>query len=391
MSKELKFYTISMGCDPEFFFSKKGKITGAEKIIPAEGVIYDKNKDKKIGRYDGECTAHGTISKIIIDGVQAELNPRPNTCRANLANEIGECFRQLYAKIKDDTSLNIDFSQVVKVSKKELDSLSEKSKTFGCAPSNNVYTQAESKITVNPQVYRYRSAGGHIHLGEYYSVSYPEVKEALTKPERLVPLLDILVGNTSVLIDRNPWAKERRKVYGRAGEYRLPAHGLEYRTLSNFWLQSYQLMSLVFGLARVSVIIVANSLKLNEPFDEQIIKSVNKEDIEKAINNNDYELAYKNFLKIRDIYFNLIKTDTYSEDYSYSINSHTVKEFEYFLSRDINYWFKEDPLTHWMKLPEGHGTGWETFLKTTVRKEMKQKKEQALMIIPQKKEEVKNG
>ena len=29
--------------------------------------------------------------------------------------------------------------------------------------------------------------------------------------------------------------------------------GLEYRTLSNFWLQSYQLMSLMLGMVRFSV------------------------------------------------------------------------------------------------------------------------------------------
>jgi len=36
----LQHYTITMGCDPEFFFSKKGEIIGSEKIIPKDICIW---------------------------------------------------------------------------------------------------------------------------------------------------------------------------------------------------------------------------------------------------------------------------------------------------------------------------------------------------------------
>ena len=56
----------SMGCDPEFFLKdKEGSTIGSEKFIPKGGI-----------RVGG--------SKFIIDGVQAELNPAPSTCRALL-------------------------------------------------------------------------------------------------------------------------------------------------------------------------------------------------------------------------------------------------------------------------------------------------------------------
>ena len=80
------------------------------------------------------------------------------------------------------------------------------------------------------------------------------VQKALHEdPLLAVKILDIVVGNTCVIMDRAPSQVERRKVYGRAGEYRLPAHGIEYRTLSNFWLRSYQLTHLVFSLARFAI------------------------------------------------------------------------------------------------------------------------------------------
>lgn len=356
--KSFGFNICYLGCDPEFFFSKNGKIFGAEKVLPENGIIYEPGTCKHDnGTYkdDGAHTSlKDTKSKIVIDGVQAELNPRPNTCRANLGNEISACFRKVYDKMKEDKSINIDFSQVIEISQKEMDSLSEKSKMFGCAPSNNIYNKMESRITVNPKIYRKRSAGGHIHLGSYSN----DTNKALKLPERVVPMLDILLGNTCVLIDKNECNKERRKVYGRAGEYRTPAHGIEYRTLSNFWLQSYQLMSFVTGMARFAVNVIANSLDNEKDSPEnEILNLINKDKITEAINNNDYNLALKNFLTMEKV---IVRYGDTSPDHN-PLNSKTIDKFKKFIEKDINYWFKENPLEHWLKLPEGHGNGWETF------------------------------
>ena len=373
MSKQLSFsYNVSLGCDPEFFFSgSRGNTTGAEKVLPENGITY---KPGTAGKRDGDYTSCGDVkaSKIVIDGVQAELNPRPNTCRANLGNEISACFRDLHKALeKQGKGIGVNFMPLVKISQKELDSLSEKSKTFGCAPSDNIYTHAESKITVNPKKYLKRSAGGHIHLG---SRSDARVKTALANVEEMVYMLDIIVGNTSVLLDRNPNNIERRKVYGRAGEHRSKEYGLEYRTLSNYWLQSYHLMSFVTGLARMAVHIVSQSSTATNgrDFAGEIKAAVKKDDIVKAIQENDFALAYSNFLKIEKII-----VDIAADVYSYPINRDNVKEFHWFVKKGVNYWFKHDPFQHWITLPEGHGCGWEKFLTTKVRDDMEKSKETA--------------
>lgn len=368
MSKQLQFsYNVTLGCDPEFFFSgSKGKTTGAEKVLPENGITYQPGT---AGKRDGDYTSCGNVkaSKIVIDGVQAELNPRPNTCRANLGNEISACFRDLHKALeKQGKGVGVNFMPLVKITKKELDSLSEKSKTFGCAPSDNIYTHEESKITVNPKKYLKRSAGGHIHLGSNGTAT---VKAALANVEEMVYMLDIIVGNTCVLLDRNPNNVERRKVYGRAGEHRPKSYGLEYRVLSNFWLQSYQLMSFVTGLARMAVHIVSQSGKERD-FAGEIKAAVNKGDIEKAIQENDFALAYSNFLKIEAII-----VDIASDTYSYPINRDNIKEFHWFVRKGVNYWFKHDPFKHWITLPEGHGKGWESFLSGTVRDDMDKSKD----------------
>lgn len=354
---------VTLGCDPEFFFTgSKGETTGAEKVLPKDGITYTRGTDAR--HLDGMHTAIGDTSRIVIDGVQAELNPRPNPCRANLGNEIGACFRSL-KKTLEDKGMKVSFAPVVKVSRKEMNSLSDQSKIFGCAPSTNVYAkESESKILVDPKKYLKRSAGGHVHLGAERGCD--AIVKALKNVEVLVPMLDAIVGNTCVLIDRDPNNAERRKNYGRAGEHRVKEYGMEYRTLSNFWLQSYQLMSLVMGLSRLAVHIVAYSTKEND-YVAAIMKAVDQKDIVKAINENDFALAYDNFMKIEAIL--LDATGTHSEDYPFTRPN--IDAFHFFISKGVNHWFKEDPFQHWLAIPEGHGTGWETFLKYTISAEMK--------------------
>lgn len=356
--EKLIYYPVTFGCDPEFFFSKDGRIIGAEKVLPEEGLVY-KSGDLLGNPEDGRHTSIGTDpSKIIIDGVQAELNPRPNICRANLGNEIACCFKKLAGFVKDKKGINIDFYQTIKLDKEDMDVLSDKSKKFGCMPSKNAHNGGkESRMSVDASVYQYRSAGGHIHLGS--KLGDKIVKEVLAQPERIIKLMDVIVGNTCVLIDRDAGNIERRKVYGRAGEFRTPKHGVEYRTLSNFWLRSYQLMSLVMGLARVAVIIVANNR------DDEFLKLVDMEDITEAINKNDFKLALSNFKKIEKLWCELMPNNTEQ----FEIAGDTMPLFKHFVKMGLDHWFKEAPLKHWTSMPEGHSNGFGNFLLDVVKKD----------------------
>lgn len=365
--KKLSFLSLSFGCDPEFFFRDANGVVGAENILPASGLEYNPGS---LGKTDGANTVKGQMlnSKIIIDGVQAELNPRPNTCRANLGNEISCCFQKLVEHMKDKKQVSVDFSQTVSLTEEDFDKLSDNSKKLGCMPSKNAHNNGRvGKITVNPDVYRTRSAGGHIHCGNAYEKSsyakedYEKSNDVLQNPVRFVEMLDILVGNTCVLLDRDPGNIERRKVYGKAGEFRTPPHGVEYRTLSNFWLKSYQLMSLVMGLTRHAFIIVANDR------DGEFKSLVNMRDIAEAINKNDFDLALSNFNKIKQLLLD-VTLDQNTEHYC--IRSGNILLFEHFVKKGIDYWFKQDPVTHWCEMPEGHNTGFGTFLATTVKQDL---------------------
>lgn len=352
---KIHIYKMMLGCDPEIFISKKGRIIGAEKVIPEKG----------IGKHEG--------NKVIIDGVQAEINPQPSSCREILSGNIRNCLLSLHEELQKNKDIKIDFSQTITVSKREIKSLSKKNQVFGCSPSKNAYDKKNEISVRDASTYPYRSAGGHIHLGVMEVSSYPgenrergiQINDALTKHrDRTVRMLDVLLGNTCVLIDRDPGNIERRKVYGKAGEYREPKHGLEYRTLSNFWLRDYALFSFVTGMARFAVNVIAETERTKVDYEKMIMKKVNMTKIMRAINENDADLARNNFRRIAPV---LRKIS--SEQYGATLDNKNIKLFMYFVQKGMDHWFKNNPIDHWVKMgTEGNRRiGWENFIQQVVK------------------------
>lgn len=379
---------IYLGADPEFFFKLKGKIVGSEKIIPPNGT------DKS-----GE-------GAVVRDGIQGELQIGGSYCREILANHIAYAFRNLNQWLTDTKELSktkIMISQQVEVTKAEMDSLSDNSKQLGCMPSLNIYNSKATVGVDDPMNMRKRTGGGHIHIGcpngFKVSASDPVWKKLFrTEPQRVVQMLDIIAGNTCVLIDRDKGNIERRKQYGRAGEYRLPSHGLEYRTLSNFWLQSYTLMSLATSLVRLAVSIVYSTEKHESTLEKEILELVNQEDVTKAINENNFDLAKANFDKIKHIladafkqrkvtvqFYGVTSTEMRTDYVDPPFTTKNLAKFEHFIaktkSKGLKYWQKEelkDPMLYWLKRI-GVATapkpqyGWESFLSNVVAKDYQKK------------------
>ena len=365
--KKIQYLSVLFGADPEFFFKQNGSVIGAEKVLPKEGVVqmeryykYDANgnheRDAKGEYIILERAIGGPL--IIIDGVQAELNVVPNHCRQSFSTNLSVCFRKIAEQIhgKDITA---SFAQTVEVDKEEMQTLSKDAQQFGCAPSKNVYGRTKVEVKDASKYYS-RSAGGHVHIGHGGS---PTVKKVLANTDITIPMLDIIVGNTCVLIDRDPGNIERRKNYGRAGEYRLPKHGLEYRTLSNFWLRSYQTMSLVMALVRFAVCVAGD-----EAVSKELLALVDLEKIARAINENDAVLAQENFDKIKEIIVSIGVTGT--TDTVFPLQGERVAQFEYFAKKGLDHWFKDDIMTHWVKHDYHVLNGWEQFLDRIVAKKM---------------------
>lgn len=144
---------------------------------------------------------------------------------------------------------------------------SKAAQTMGCDVSYNAYTFAPNKV--DRKDYTLRTSGFHIHIG--YDNPDPEISIEIIKA------MDLFLGVPSVLIDPD---KERRKMYGKAGEYRLTSYGVEYRPLGGFFLLTDELLTWAFN----------NTMKALEFVNTGGIIT-NESDIIKAINNCDKEIS----------------------------------------------------------------------------------------------------
>jgi hypothetical protein len=102
---------------------------------------------------------------------------------------------------------------------------------FGCEPDFNAWTKDINPKPTPPHPLM-RSAGGHIHV------------ETTRNPLEVVRNMDLFLGVPSVLMDNG---EMRKQLYGKAGAFRAKDYGVEYRTLSNFWIFKDRLMQWVWN------------------------------------------------------------------------------------------------------------------------------------------------
>ncbi|MCW8888174.1 MAG: hypothetical protein OQK25_03825 [Gammaproteobacteria bacterium] len=144
---------------------------------------------------------------------------------------------------------------------------------FGCDPDRNAYT-GDWNPTPNAES-TLRTAGGHIHVG--YNTRYTNND---TISRMVVKAMDLYLGVPSVLIDPD---NDRRELYGKAGAYRNKPYGLEYRTLSNFWIHT--------EARRIWACKQAVKAVANADSAEFMIAVVGEQAVQDCINTGDRDLA----------------------------------------------------------------------------------------------------
>lgn len=138
---------------------------------------------------------------------------------------------------------------------------------FGCEPDFNAWTGEENPRPEPPHAFQ-RSAGGHVHI------------ETKLDQKLVGRACDLYLGIPSLFLDHG---EERRKFYGKAGAIRFKPYGVEYRTLSNFWIFQKPLTRWVW----------CNTAKALEAVESGMIDEINMlgDEIQAAINNGDKNVA----------------------------------------------------------------------------------------------------
>ena len=281
----------TIGADPEFFIIKRSMDSKVKEVISADQVLPSK-----------ENKTHIWTGAYFFDGVQAEINPEASICREVFSEHIQALLRAIYWKARDKYGARgTSFYPVasIKVNLKEMKKkkLDRECFRFGCSPDYNVYTTERIKYP-NGRKFDIRFSGGHIHLG-FDDLGYSKYFKDIDHMMELVYLLDIIPGVMSVAISPYEDEKIRRQWYGKAGSYRIQKHGIEYRTLSSFWLVAPPLMSLFTGLARDAANLAYHG-KYKDILDIMKKHNYTQEDVRDIINNMDVE-------KAKDFYYTVLK------------------------------------------------------------------------------------
>jgi hypothetical protein len=197
---------IKLGADPELFLKREGE------IISAEGLIGGTKEEPKSISEEGHC--------IQEDNVMVEFNIPPSTTEESFVDNINfvKEYLAILAAVQNST-LNISASNIL--DKKWLQT--EQARRFGCEPDYNVWKKSVNDSPAPDTCLR--TAGGHIHIG------YENPNMATS--ELIVKAMDIVLGIESVILDKDD---RRKEMYGTAGAFRFKKYGVEYRTLSNFWI-----------------------------------------------------------------------------------------------------------------------------------------------------------
>lgn len=260
---------ILIGTDPELFVAKDGKIDSIA------GVLGLSKEDKH----------HEHGFRLQEDNVLVEFDTDPV-----------EDFRNFSHLIKKAISFTDEFigvhgfETVAGVSshlfrRAEIESFHKNALVFGCDPDYNALNdQRFEKQRVSPGL---RTAGGHVHLG------WNHLKGDIDHDDkRKVALMcDYFLGLPSLLLDNDV---RRRQLYGAAGAYRPKVYGIEYRSLSNFWIHDEANKKLVWDQSKK-----AYEAGLTDMYDH-LTAAIDAREIQRVINEGDTAMA-EQYLKLLEI------------------------------------------------------------------------------------------
>jgi Phage phiEco32-like COOH.NH2 ligase-type 2 len=250
---------ILIGCDPEVFVKKGGTFLSAHGLIKG-----DKKNPFKVNK-----------GAVQVDGMALEFNIDPAHSEDEFCINVQEVYNTLkkmvpgYEVVAEPVAhFTVEYMQQQPMEALEL----------GCDPDYNGWTGAPNE---KPDGFRpFRTASGHIHVG-WGNGFNPDDFEHQGKCNAVARQLDFYLGLPSLFYDEDV---QRREMYGKGGCLRYKPYGMEYRTLSNAWLNSKKRMAWVYNNAIIGVnALLEEGKALYEKYG----------DIQDIINNSDKKAAKK--------------------------------------------------------------------------------------------------
>lgn len=205
------------------------------------------------------------------DNVAIEFNIPPSKSAKAFSKNLGKALAELADGVQQMHGFQIVNLASAVFPDEEL--ASEAAKEFGCDPDFDAWT-GEQNPRPKAGDANLRSCGGHVHVG-YDWESKGDNRRTVIKA------MDFFLGVPSVLMDKD---NRRKQLYGKRGAHRMKPYGVEYRTLSNFWVFTPEHREWVFNSTKKAIDAVELQLVDFDKYDAVILD---------AINNNNKSVAKK--------------------------------------------------------------------------------------------------
>jgi hypothetical protein len=246
---------FTAGCDPELFLTQ-------DDMLLAAHMFCEGTKDEPLSLPSGGF--------VMYDNVAIEFGIPPAKTEKEFTTHVMTAIKELTEFLPDDVQLmcvpSATFPQGVLIH--------PECKEAGCDPDFNAWTGKQNIVADDLMEQALRSCGGHLHVGHWF---------AQKNPREFIQWMDYANGMISVTLDNSKEAKERRKLYGKAGCYRPTEYGVEYRTLSNFWIQDELHVKLQYNLIND----VINAIE----YGKIVLPNLEPDVVQKVINEGDEGFA----------------------------------------------------------------------------------------------------
>lgn len=260
---------ILVGCDPEVFVKQNGVFKSAFGLIKG-----DKEHPQKVNR-----------GAVQVDGMALEFNIDPAHSEDEFCLNVQDVFNTMKLMVPDYEVVAVP---VAHFDADYISSQPAKALELGCDPDYNAWSGG---VNIKPDANRpMRTASGHVHIGWTNGVDIHDANH-IAQCNAALRQMDFYLGLPSLAYDAD---QERREMYGKAGCGRYKPYGTEYRTLSNAWLKSENLMRWVYRNTVKGMTELMNGNILADKYGDiqDIINNGDKKAAEKIIKAEGIEVCY---------------------------------------------------------------------------------------------------
>jgi len=215
---------LLVGADPEIFLK-----SDARTYASAYGLIPGTKKKP----YPVENGA------VQVDGTALEFNITPAKSSDEFVHNIQHVMSTLRAMIPKE----YEFTKDVTARFPTISQMPKEARMIGCDPDYNAWSEQKNQSFNEHSLGDVRMVGGHVHLGWTKDADPLEYSHFLSCCQ-IAKQLDYFLLLPSLLFDTD---STRKSYYGKPGAFRPKPYGMEYRSLSNFWIHDKHLTEMVYN------------------------------------------------------------------------------------------------------------------------------------------------